>query len=102
MILNNGITTSVFFGPIYSTISIDDIPSIIDRFIESDVSKIWIDSLNLKPGIWENVKQNILDNKEMYTVFSKNMSEDKDYYKKLRDEIFRIGKERNIKIVDAF
>jgi hypothetical protein len=58
--------------------------------------------LNLKPGIWENIKQNIFDNKEMYTGFSKNMPGYKDYYKNLRNEIFRIGKERNIKIVDAF
>ena len=96
------ITTSVFFGPIYPTISIDDIPSIIDRFIESGISKIWIDSLNLKPGIWENVKQNILDNEEMYTVFSKNVFEDKKYYKNIRKEIFKTGEERSIKIVDAF
>ncbi len=58
--------------------------------------------MNLKPGIWENVKQNILDNEEMYTVFSKNVFEDKDYYKNIRKEIFKTGEERSIKIVDAF
>ena len=96
------IKTGVFFGPIYPTISIDDIPKMIDTFIESGVSKIWIDSLNLKPGISENVKQTISDNKEMYTVFLKNVFEDKEYYKSLSEEILKIGKERNIKIIDVF
>ena len=97
-----GIKTSVFFGPIYPTILIDEIPSIIDTFIECGVSKIWIDSLNLKPGIWENVKQRISDNKKMHNVFSKNIFEDKLYYKNLRMTLFKVGKEKNITIVDAF
>jgi len=97
-----GIKTGVFFGPIYPTVSIDEIPSIIDTFIEYGASKIWIDSLNLKPGIWENVKQSISDNKKMHIVFSKNIFEDKEYYKNLRTEIFKVGKEKNITIVDAF
>jgi len=96
------IKTSVFFGPIYPTISIDNIPKIVDTFIEIGVSKIWIDSLNLKPGIFENVKQTISSNKEMDTVFLKNVSEDTEYYKNLRKEIFKIGKEKNVEIVDAF
>jgi len=97
-----GIKTSVFFGPIYPTVSIDEIPDIIDTFIEYGASKIWIDSLNLKPGIWENVKQSISDDKKIHIVFSKNIFEDKECYKNLRMKIFRVGKEKNITIVDAF
>jgi len=97
-----GIQTSVFFGPIYPTISIDDIPMIIDRLIESGISEIWIDTLNLKPGIWDNIKRKLIYNQKMYKAFLKNVFENKEYYKTSRNEIFKIGKLRNIKILDAF
>ena len=68
-----GIQTSVFFGPIYPTISIDDIPMIIDRLIESGISEIWIDTLNLKPGIWDNIKRKLIYNQKMYKAFLNNI-----------------------------
>ncbi|MCK5261996.1 MAG: radical SAM protein [Thermoplasmatales archaeon] len=97
-----GIQTSVFFGPIYPSISTDDIPEIIDTFITYGASKIWIDSLNLKPGVWNSIKKNIFQNQKMYNTFLKNVFENKEYYNTIREEILKIGKKRNVKIVDAF
>lgn len=97
-----GVRTSVFFGPIYPSISMDDIREIIDTFITYGASKIWIDTLNLKPGVWDNIKNSIFQNKEMYKAFSKNIFENKEYYDTIRKEILKIGKKRNVKIVDAF
>jgi len=97
-----GIKSNVFFGPIYPTIPIEDVSDIINTFIENGASEILIDKLNLKPGIWENVKQRISDNKKMHIVFSKKIFEDKLYYKNLRMTLFKVGKEKNITIVDAF
>ena len=74
-----GIQTSIFFGPIYPTISIEDIPDVINTFIESGISEIWTDSLNLKPGIWENIRKNLSHNRNMYTVFSERIFENKQY-----------------------
>lgn len=99
---NVGVQTSVFFGPIYPTLQINDIPEIIDTFIEYGATEIWIDSLNLKPGIWDSIKKNIFHNQKMYTLFSKNIFENKEYYKAIRDEILKMGKKRNLKITDAF
>jgi DNA repair photolyase len=97
------ITTNVFFGPIYPTIKLKNIPTLLDNLIESGASKIWIDSLNLKPGILENIMKTIKHNKEMYTAFSKNnLLKDKHYYQLFRKEVLKIAKEKNIKIVDAF
>ena len=96
------IQTSIFFGPIYPTISIDKIPFIIDNFIQHGISKIYIDSFNLKPGIWKNVKKRIQEDKNIYLPFLKNIFKDNNYYMKIRDEILKIGKEKKIKIVDAF
>jgi len=97
-----GMQTSVFFGPIYPTIIREDIPKIIDTFIEYGTTKISIDSLNLKPGIWENIKRRLIHNQKIYNTFSRNVFENREYYKTLRNEIFKIGKERNLKILDAF
>ncbi|UCD14058.1 MAG: radical SAM protein [Thermoplasmatales archaeon] len=97
-----GVKTGVFFGPIYPTISVDDIPKIIDTFITYGASKIWIDSLRLKMGVWGSIKKNIFKNQKMYKIFSKNVFGNKEYHKVLRNEILKIGGEKNIKIVDAF
>lgn len=97
-----GIQTSVFFGPIYPSISTDEIPEIIDTFITYGASKIWIDPLNLKPGVWNSIKKNIFLNQDMYKAFSKNIFENKEYYNTLRKEIFTFAQKRNVKIVDAF
>ena len=97
-----GLKTSVFFGPIYPTVTIDSIPEIIDTFIEYGASEIWIDSLNLKPGILENIRKNLSRNRNIYTVFSERIFENKQYCQELRNEIFKISKKRNLKILDAF
>jgi DNA repair photolyase len=99
---DSGVKTSVFFGPIYPTISVEEIPSILDTFQESGATEIWIDSLRLKPGIWGNIQKALKQNQEMLRVFSKNVFENKKYYLNIREEIQKRGKERNLKIVDAF
>ncbi|RLI63435.1 MAG: radical SAM protein [Candidatus Asgardarchaeum californiense] len=96
-----GIKSSVFFGPIYPTITKDDIPQILDTFIEYNVSEIMIDDLNLKPGIWDNIKRHISGH-EIYRSFLKNIFENKDYYNQIRKEFLRIGKEKSVRIIDAF
>jgi DNA repair photolyase len=97
-----GVKTSVFFGPLYPTISLEEIPSILDTFRELGATEIWIDSLRLKPGIWGNIQKALKQNQEMLQVFSKNVFENKKYYLNIREEIQKRGKERNLKIVDAF
>jgi DNA repair photolyase len=97
-----GVKTSVFFGPIYPTTSLEEIPSILDTFRESGATEIWIDMLRLKPGIWENIQKGLQQNQEVFQIFSKHMFENKNYYMNIREEIRKKGKERNLKILDAF
>jgi DNA repair photolyase len=97
-----GVKTSVFFGPVYPTTSLEAIPSILDTFRESGATEIWIDMLRLKPGIWENIQKGLKRNQQVFRVFSKNVFENKKYYLNIREEIRKRGKERNLKILDAF
>lgn len=91
---NEGIETSVFFGPIYPTVKTSDISTIIDNFIQFGATEIMIDKLNLKPGI----KENIIEVFPPYKELIENVS----YHQKLFDEIMRVSKEKDVKAVSAF
>jgi DNA repair photolyase len=97
-----GIKTAIFFGPVYPAITDEDIPVILEKFKDSGASEIWIDRLNLKPGIWESISKILKQHHEMYQVFTKNLFENKDYYPQLRQKLHQEGKARGLKIIDAF
>ncbi len=97
-----GVRTSVFFGPVYPTVSQENVSHILDAFVEHGASEIWIDSLRLKPGIWDGIKKRISPFPEMYQTFSKHIFEKKMYYQTIREEILKVGKQKNLKIIDAF
>ena len=99
---DTGVRTTIFFGPIYPTITTDDIPCILDCFKESGASEIWIDQLNLKPGIWETIQKALQHDQELIRIFSEQIGKNKDYYTNIRREIQKKATERHLKIIDAF
>ncbi|MEF8879669.1 MAG: radical SAM protein [Candidatus Thermoplasmatota archaeon] len=94
------ITTSIFFGPIYPTIKPSEISKIVNRFKKYDVSKIMIDKFNLKPGIWENIKDKVKE-EELLNKFKKNIN-DNDFYRRIREEFIIETKKKDIEFTDAF
>lgn len=99
---NIGIKTSVFFGPIYPSIRIEDIPRMIDTFIESGAEEIMIDRFNLKPGILDNIDARLSLDKKLKSVFRKHLLEGDFYYQKLFDKIINSCNKKNIKLLLAF
>ena len=97
----SGIETSVFLGPIYPTIKKQDLPNIIDKFIDSGVTELMLDKFNLKPGIYNNITKSLQKNPDIYKIFLEKIKND-DYYNDIRKTLFEICNSRNIKIVDAF
>jgi DNA repair photolyase len=93
-----GINTSIFFGPIYPTISVGKLPEIIDIFKENGAKEIMIDKLNLKPGVKENIEKSMKSNLQ----FLEKLSDIHSIYNLQRHELNEICKKRNIRIVDAF
>ena len=87
-----GIKTTIFFGPVYPTIILEDLPKIVDTFIENGATEIMVDKLNLKPGIKDNVE------KVLNTDITQNLTN----FDLINKKIFDISKEKNIKIVNAF
>jgi DNA repair photolyase len=91
---DKGIKTTVFFGPVYPTIKVEDLEEIVDTFFENGAKEIMVDKFNLKPGIFENIKKCNIANFERV----KNQS----YFKEIFKEMEKFGKKRKIKIVSAF
>jgi len=99
---NAGVKTAVFFGPIYPTMILEDVSSILARFKEIGASEVWVDRLNVKPGIWENVEKKLSRNSDIKQKFFYNVFQNKNYYQEMRTEIHKEGKKQNLQIIDAF
>jgi DNA repair photolyase len=99
---NIGIKTSVFFGPVYPTTHLEDIPKIIDAFIDYGATEIMIDTFNFKPGIWENMELRLSSNNKLKDVFKRNLIENDSYNQKLFDTVKHICKKKKVKAVSAF
>lgn len=93
-----GIKTSVFFGPIYPTVSLENLSNIIDIFKDNGALEIMIDKFNLKPGVKECVEKTMKSNPIFLETFSKNQN----IYKLQKEKLHEISKKRKIKIIDAF
>jgi DNA repair photolyase len=96
------VKTSVFFGPIYPTITIEQLPRILDSFIDAHVDEIMIDMLHMKPGLQQHIKETLTDNPQLSKAFSSGTSRDKEWFTTIRETIQRYLKHTDIIVVDAF
>lgn len=80
---DDGVKISVFFGPVYPTVSMSDIEKIVELFEKYDIEEIMIDALNIKHGM--KVDSNWNSN-----------------YVNIRKKFFFECKKRNLPIKDAF
>ena len=96
-----GVKTSVFFGPIYPTLTSKNIEALFDVCEKYNVSEVMIDEFNLKPGIKENLSS-YLKNSKYFDIYEKNLFQEPNYYSNLKKLVKKIGADKNIKIRDAF
>ncbi len=89
-----GIHTTVFFGPIYPTISTDDLPTIINTFVGHGACEIMLDKFNLKPGLLPTLERLFPRHTTTFT--------DPLYFSSLLEKTKHICKEKKIKAVSAF
>jgi DNA repair photolyase len=94
--------TAVFFGPVYPTTTVEEIPRFLDVMKDAGAQEIWIDMLRLKPGVFENIQKALREDPKISQLFSKQMKKPMEYYTIIREEILKQGKERNLRIIDAF
>ncbi len=97
-----GIKTFIFFGPIYPTTKIENIQHIVKQFSETGTTKLIVDSLHLKRGVWKNLESNLSSHPNTLASFQKNLFENKDYYSAIFDEIERQCKNYKLNFEKAF
>ena len=94
----NGIKTYAFFGPILPFLSDENLEEYIRKISEAKVDFMYIDKLNLKSGVWENLK-NVLekDYPELLPKWNEAIFSENDYFKNLKQKITKLCEKNNIK-----
>jgi DNA repair photolyase len=90
--------TAVFFGPVYPTTSVEEIPQFLDTMMDAGVQEIWIDMLRLRSGIPEHIQKITQEN----PAFSQQFFNPLNHYRIIREEIKKQGHNRHLPIIDAF
>lgn len=99
---DSGLRTAVFFGPVYPTTALGEIPQLLDILKDIGVQEVWIDMLRLKPGVWQNICMSLGDHQDIMGLFVRNVLEETSFYKRIREETLKEAKKRNITVIDAF
>ncbi len=99
---NTNVKTSVFFGPIYPTVTKKDVEELFEIFSTYNISEILIDKFNIRKDMKQNITNKINLNNYLKTNFYKKIFEKSVFYEKIRKYIFDIGRNKNLKIRDAF
>jgi len=99
----NGIEVYVFFGPVLPYLSDRNLEDYFQTLAKLGIKRVWVDKLNLKPGVWENLfgvlKKNYPDLVEKWReiLFSKS-----NYWEDLKKRIEKISKDRMIKCIFCY
>jgi DNA repair photolyase len=99
----NGIKVYVFFGPVLPYLSDRNLEEYFDVMMKLKVDGVWVDKLNLKPGVWESVSKVLeKDYPELLEKWREILFSRSDYWKKLKEKIEKISEEKNVKTVFCY
>lgn len=80
---DEGLNTYAFFGPLLPTLELDQVTELIQKISQTGVKSVMVDSLNLKPGIWPQLKNALEEYPEIRKNFYNRLQVDRDYYPKV-------------------
>ncbi len=100
-LVDAGIGVGVFFGPVIPTVDLDDVKGIVSRFTDLGVSRIFLDSLHLKPGVQEAV-MSALPSNDPACCFALSTLSDKAYFEQFRNRFVKAASKKGLLIMDAF
>jgi len=89
-----GISTSVFFGPIYPSVTVDELPVIINTFIDHGARELTLDKFNVKPGLLTPLEHAFANHKTLLN--------DPLFFLSILEKTKEICEEKKIKAVSAF
>lgn len=95
------ISVGVFFGPVIPTEKLEDVKGIVDCFIDLGVSRLFVDSLHLKPGVREAVRH-VLSSDDSASCFALEKLSDKTYFEQFQKNFKKEASKKGLLIMDAF
>jgi len=99
----NGVQTFVFFGPILPYLSDQNLEQYFHQIANAGVDYIYVDKLNLKPGLWTNIERCLLkDFPQLHEKWRDILIGKSDYYGKLKVQIGSICKELQLECKFCF
>jgi DNA repair photolyase len=75
-----GFNTYAFLGPLLPILDAEEVPDLIQNVSETGVRTIMVDSLNLKPGIWNDIFGALTNEPEIRDIFNQRLFSEKKYY----------------------
>jgi DNA repair photolyase len=82
-----GFNTYAFLGPLLPILNTENVSEMISRVADTGVNTIMVDSLNLKPGIWDDINEAFINEPEIKDIFNLRLFSDKNYYKNIFNQI---------------
>jgi len=99
----NGINTFVFFGPVLPYLSDQNLEQYFHQIAGAGVDYVYVDKLNLKPGLWVNLERFIRgDFPQLHEKWKDILLGKNDYYEKLKAQIGGICKELELECKFCF
>jgi len=85
---DNNVKTFVFFGPILPYLSDHNLENYLHQIANVGINYIYVDKLNLKPGLWANLERFVQkDFPELHKEWKNILLGKNDYYGKLKTQI---------------
>jgi len=83
-----GIKTYAFFGPILPYLSDTNLEDYFHRITEAGVDYVYVDKLNLKPGLWNTLNQFVdTDYQHLHDKWKNIFLNKNNYYQNLKEKI---------------
>jgi DNA repair photolyase len=93
----NGVKTYAFFGPILPYISDQNLPETLHTIADTGVDYIYVDKLNLKPGLLPILIDFIQkEHPDKQTTWKNTLLGNSSYYEELKTEISSLCKQLNL------
>jgi DNA repair photolyase len=103
LLKENGIKVYVFLGPILPYLSDRKLEEYFETMVKLKVDEVWVDKLNLKPGVWESVSEVLEKNyPELLEKWKEVLFSRSDYWNKLKEKIEQICKKKRVNCVFCY
>lgn len=95
-ISHEGILTYAFLGPLYPTISDEELSLLVGKIKDAGILRISADKLNLKPGVWNSVCSTLKENPKKLSIWEESVKGKGGQYDKLFLSLEKICRQEGI------